>query len=147
MNLCQKYKTGTFLNFWIFLEICEHFLNFSNSCCVIVGLSKFLSVRVAGYPCWDCSNPSVPNRSRVQNRPGLQVQSVNFRDSKFRVWFSFCLQVYDLFWTFSLWKCHQSRSSFATSTISICQMTPGFRPGLYSLGSIDRNFYLRVHFA
>lgn len=60
----------------------EYILKFMISCCVIVGRPKF---RVAGYPGRDFLIPSVPNRSMVQNRPGLQVQSANFQDSKFRV--------------------------------------------------------------
>lgn len=86
--------------FWRILEIREHFLNFTYSDSVTVGRPKLLSVRVAGYLGRDCSIPSVPNRFRVPNRPGLKVQCGNFRDSKFSVWFSFRLQLQDLFWTF-----------------------------------------------
>ena len=46
----KNIKHEHFFNFWTILEMCEHFLNFMNSCCVIVGWPKFLSVRVAGHP-------------------------------------------------------------------------------------------------
>ena len=96
--------------------MCEHFLNLTNSCCVIVGRPKFLSVRVAGIPAGIVVFPACQtglgskiDRDYKFRVPISGIQSLGF-DLSFIYKFKICL---DFFLSYALGpagpllSCHQ----------------------------------------